>query len=77
MAFNFFGDKYFVKNKLESFAHHEFNNNECTNIEIIENRINNNIVHNGEQCVHIELSDNKYLPVGYEIYLQKFYNKPE
>ena len=73
----FFGDKYFVKNKLESFAHHEFNNNECTNIEIIENRINNNIVHNGEQCVHIELSDNKYLPVSYEIYLQKFYNKPE
>jgi beta-1,4-mannosyl-glycoprotein beta-1,4-N-acetylglucosaminyltransferase len=68
----FFGDKYFVKNKLESFAHHEFNNEKCTNIDIIESQINNNIVHNGEKLMYISLSDNKYLPVGYEIFLQKY-----
>jgi beta-1,4-mannosyl-glycoprotein beta-1,4-N-acetylglucosaminyltransferase len=69
----FFGDKYFVKNKLESFAHQEYNITDCTNMEVIENRIHNKIVHDGEQCIHIPLSENMYLPVGYETYLQKFF----
>jgi beta-1,4-mannosyl-glycoprotein beta-1,4-N-acetylglucosaminyltransferase len=69
----FFGDKYFVKNKLESFAHQEYNNPNCTNIDIIEYRMQNNIVHDNQQCVHIPLNENNYLPLGYEIYLRNFF----
>ncbi len=73
---SYFGDAHFIKNKLEHFAHQEFNNNEYANVEKIEQRITSGIdlfersIH--ENLVRIPVKENPYLPPDYETYLQKF-----
>jgi len=73
---SYFGDAHFIKNKLENFAHQEFNNNEYANVEKIEKRVTSGIdlferlIH--ENLVKISVKENHYLPPECETYLQKF-----
>jgi beta-1,4-mannosyl-glycoprotein beta-1,4-N-acetylglucosaminyltransferase len=72
---SYFGDKHFIKNKLENFGHQEFNNNKFTNLDNIENNINNyNDLFNRltDKISKISIKDNKYLPVDYDTYLVKY-----
>ena len=74
---SYFGDSKFIKNKIEQFSHQEYNNDNYTSIEKIEERVNNfsdlydrnnDIV----KIVKISTKDNHYLPPEYEKYLSKF-----
>jgi beta-1,4-mannosyl-glycoprotein beta-1,4-N-acetylglucosaminyltransferase len=73
---SYFGDAHFIKNKLENFAHQEFNNKEYTNIEKIEKRVTTGLDlferSTGENLIMIPAKENLYLPAEYESYLQKF-----
>ncbi len=73
---SYFGDVHFIKNKLENFAHQEYNNNEYTNIEKIDKRVTSGIDlferSYNEHIIKIPIKENPYLPPEYETYLQKF-----
>jgi beta-1,4-mannosyl-glycoprotein beta-1,4-N-acetylglucosaminyltransferase len=82
---SYFGDAAFIKNKLENFAHQEFNSNTFTDIKKINEKINNgldlfnrdeNIDDKLNQIIKISIHDNSYLPPFYEKYLTSFYNNP-
>lgn len=69
---SYFGNAHFIKNKIENFAHQEFNNEEITNIDNINNRIKNKIDivnRTNIQIDNIKIEDNNYLPSEYNIYL--------
>ncbi len=72
---SYFGDKYFIKNKIENFGHQEFNNEFYTNLEAIENRIINQVdLYNRphEHIIKIPIKNNNYLPYKYEEFLAKY-----
>ncbi len=70
---SYFGDKKFIKNKLENFSHQEFNNNNYANLDYIENKLSNQqSLYNFVTCFKINISDNNYLPPKYDIYLTKY-----
>lgn len=72
---SYFGDAHFIKNKLENFAHQEYNSDEYTNIQKIEKRINNNndlFDRDWNKIIKILIKENPYLPPEYETYLQNF-----
>ena len=74
---SYFGDKYFIQNKIQNFAHQELNNYEYTDLEKIEKRIQNNSDLFNRNCYDIEklqIEDNSYLPIDYTKYLNKYYN---
>jgi beta-1,4-mannosyl-glycoprotein beta-1,4-N-acetylglucosaminyltransferase len=73
---SYFGDAHFIKNKLENFAHQEYNNNEYANVEKIEKRVTMGVdlferPYN-EGIIMIPIKENPYLPPECETYLQKF-----
>jgi beta-1,4-mannosyl-glycoprotein beta-1,4-N-acetylglucosaminyltransferase len=73
---SYFGDVYFIKNKLENFAHQEYNNNEYANVEKIEKRVRGGVDlferPYYENIIRIPINKNPYLPPEYQTYLQKF-----
>ena len=72
---SYFGDTKFIKNKIEQFGHVEFNRPEITAPENIEESVKNSsdVFHRkGEKILKIPISENRYLPLQYEIYLSKF-----
>jgi beta-1,4-mannosyl-glycoprotein beta-1,4-N-acetylglucosaminyltransferase len=71
---SYFGDTNFIKNKIEQFGHVEFNRPEITASANIEECVKNSsdVFHRGERIVKLPISENKYLPPLYEIYLSKF-----
>lgn len=73
---SYFGDGEFIKNKLENFAHQEFNNEKYTNIDMINNCIDNYYnIFEQKKCnryVKIPISENDYLPPLYDTLLVKF-----
>ena len=74
---SYFGDKYFIQNKIQNFSHQEFNSSYYTDLERIEERINTciDIYSRGDIIVDkIRLEDNTYLPVDYDKYLNKYYS---
>lgn len=68
---SYFGDKYFIKNKIENFSHQELNNNNYTDVEKIEERVKNHkdLYDRESGLSQIEIKDNKYLPPKYDVYL--------
>lgn len=79
---SYFGDKYFIKNKIENFSHQELNNEQFTNLNKIEERIKNcNDLYdrdkreNSIKFYKIPISKNNYLPLNYDLYLRNFYNE--
>ena len=74
---SYFGNLQFIKNKLENFAHQEYNSAKYTDTSEIQKRIDNySDLFNREStnCIRkIEINDNDYLPSLYERYLTAFY----
>jgi hypothetical protein len=72
---SYFGDKYFIKNKIENFGHQEFNNELYTNLEAIHNSILNQVdLYNRPHghIIKIPIKDNDYLPYKYKEFLSKY-----
>ena len=62
---SYFGDSRFIKNKIEQFAHQEFNRTTFTNSENIEESIKTGkdlFMRSYERCSYIPLHENRYLP---------------
>lgn len=73
---SYFGDSSFIKNKIMNFAHQEFNNDNYTDIDKIEERMQNSTDLYGRGCCalqRIPITENNNLPVQHEIYLTDFY----
>jgi len=72
---SYFGDVNFIKNKLEVFAHQEYNNNKFNNHNKIEEKIKNSddLFDRKHLMQKIQISDNHYLPPQYETYLTNFF----
>jgi hypothetical protein len=71
--FSFFGDEYFISNKIKNFAHQEYNDDYYTDVERIKDVVENNkdIFDRGKEnsiMKRIELSD--YLPKNYKMLLK-------
>ena len=72
---SYFGYVEFIKNKLQHFAHQEFNNAQYVNNEFIMEHIKNKTNMFDSKCKieYIKTTDNKFLPPQYETYLSKYY----
>ena len=72
---SYFGDKYFIKNKIENFSHQEFNNDKFTDLNKIEEKINSfsDLYNRGSELIQkISIAQNTYLPPNYHLYLKDF-----
>ena len=72
---SYFGDSTFIKNKIEMFAHQEFNTGEFTDTKKIEDHIRSStdLFNRGEYNIHrIPIEENDYLPPEYNRYLKNF-----
>jgi len=74
---SYFGDAKFIKTKIESFAHQEFNNDHLKDPENIKKHVNNcsDLYEQNDPTwaiQKVEIKDNDYLPVEYEKYLYRF-----
>ena len=68
---SYFGDYKFIKNKIEQFAHQEFNQLKFTNEDNIIKCIKTGkdlFERPFEKCIKISLSENKYLPPNHEFF---------
>ena len=72
---SFFGDSNFIKNKLNNFAHQEYNKDNYTDLSKIEEKVKNSrdLFDRQELIERIEIQDNNYLPVEYDKYLTKYF----
>ena len=73
---SYFGDKYFIQNKIQNFSHQELNICEFTDLAKIEKRIQNKIdLYDRRYNIEfIKIEDNTYLPIDYSKYLNKYYD---
>ena len=73
---SYFGDKYFIQNKIQNFSHQELNNANYTDLDKIENRVKNSSDLYDRNCKFdkIKIENNTYLPPDYDKYLNKYYN---
>jgi hypothetical protein len=73
---SYFGDKNFIKNKIENFSHQELNLELFTNQEKIQNRIKNkqDLFDRDIKICHINIEDNDNLPPEYDVYLKNYYD---
>jgi len=73
---SFFGDKFFIQNKIQNFSHQEFNNSNYTDLKKIENRVNssNDVFDRRNKIYKIKIENNRYLPIGYNKFLNKYYS---
>jgi beta-1,4-mannosyl-glycoprotein beta-1,4-N-acetylglucosaminyltransferase len=72
---SYFGDKHFIRNKIQQFSHQEYNNDSFIDLEKIEYRLKNFkdlYDRPGDDIIQILTRDNNYLPINYEKYLSKF-----
>lgn len=77
---SYFGDAKFIKNKLLEFGHQEYNSDNYTNINIIEQKIANGEDLFGRSYVpiqNINIDENDFLPPNYNLYLNNYYKKNE
>jgi beta-1,4-mannosyl-glycoprotein beta-1,4-N-acetylglucosaminyltransferase len=74
---SYFGDVYFIQNKLKSFSHQEYNTDEYTNTDKIVKRMSMSRDlfdrNDHHQLARISISMNPYLPYQYDQYLQKYF----
>ena len=73
-----FGDASFIKNKIENFSHQDLNIDIYTNIEKIQNRIENSVDYldrSDNPITRIKIQENTNLPPNYEILLKRFYTE--
>ena len=74
---SYFGDEYFIQNKILNFSHQEFNNETFTNIDTIKNKINSSKDLFGRENYVIpnnsSVRENNDLPPKFDIYLKNYY----
>jgi beta-1,4-mannosyl-glycoprotein beta-1,4-N-acetylglucosaminyltransferase len=71
----YFGDKYFIQNKIQQFTHQEFNTNEYTSLDVIEERMRSTCDIYSRWYIYINkipVNENTYLPPKYREYLNTF-----
>lgn len=71
---SYFGGLAFIQNKLQSFSHQEYNNEQYNNPENIMSAIEGGkdlFGRTGEELQTVELEDNDYLPVHYDMLMPK------
>lgn len=72
---SYFGDVRFIKNKLQNFAHQEFNTDKMTDEDTIINKIRTHTnLFDDVILEYCPAKSNPYLPIGYDKYLKKFIN---
>jgi len=72
---SYFGDKHFIRNKIQNFTHQEFNKEQFTDLEKIEQRIQNGVDiydRKNTKMQRIPIEENTYLPPKYAEYLKGF-----
>jgi len=71
---SYFGDAQFIQNKLRNFSHQEYNSEEFTNLENINEKIKNKSDLFSRQAVleYIPIESNKNLPTRYKDFLLKY-----
>ena len=71
---SYFGDAFYISNKIKNFSHQELNNKNFTNINKINERINNSsdLFDRDLKYEKIPINENKYLPPKSSIYLSKY-----
>uniref|UniRef100_A0A6C0I8S9 Glycosyltransferase 2-like domain-containing protein n=1 Tax=viral metagenome TaxID=1070528 RepID=A0A6C0I8S9_9ZZZZ len=79
---SYFGDTKFIKNKLENFAHQEYNSAKYTDTNEIQRKIDNNVDLFGRDTsinsmTYVDIFNNDYLPPLYNTYLKSFYTISE
>ena len=75
---SYFGDTNFIKNKLENFAHQEYNSAKYTDTNEIQKKINNTVDLFGRDTninsmTFVDIYNNDYLPPLYNTYFKPFY----
>ena len=71
---SYFGDINFIINKIGSFSHQEYNNNNYIDKNKLEKKIKNGVnLLNDSNLVYIPIEENTNLPTQYDIYLKNFY----
>jgi beta-1,4-mannosyl-glycoprotein beta-1,4-N-acetylglucosaminyltransferase len=73
--FSYFGDVEFIKNKIKSFSHYEYNNEYYLNTERITASIKNNTdLYNRNEIryLHIPIQSNTYLPENIHLIQSKY-----
>ena len=72
---SYFGDKYFIQNKIQNFSHQELNTEEYTNLDKIEERTKSSKDLYGRDInpEYVNIKDNTYLPPEYHKYLKQYY----
>lgn len=77
---SYFGDKYYIQNKIKNFAHQEYNNPEYNELDKIQEKINESkdIFNRKDNPIQrISINNNNYLPPEYKKYLYKFIDEAE
>lgn len=72
---SYFGDKYFIKNKIENFSHQEYNNDKFTNLNKIEAKMSSfsDLYNRTDETIQkIPINKNCYLPIEFNNYLNKY-----
>lgn len=72
---SYFGDEYFIRNKIKHFAHKEYDHDHYTDINKIRYRVQNHLDafdRHGAKINYIPISENTNLPPKYDQYLTKF-----
>ena len=71
---SYFGDINFIINKIGSYSHQEYNNENYLDKNTLIYKIKNGInLLNNTSLLYIPIEENKNLPYKYDIYLLKFY----
>jgi beta-1,4-mannosyl-glycoprotein beta-1,4-N-acetylglucosaminyltransferase len=72
---SYFGDSLFIQNKIQNFSHQELNTTNYTDLNKIEERLkeSNDLFDRILDIDKIKIEDNKYLPIDYDKYLNKYY----
>jgi len=75
---SYFGDKYFIINKMREFSHQEYNNSNYVSLDIIDSRIiyQTSLYETNKEesteIIKLAIKDNEYLPPLYKEYLSKY-----
>lgn len=72
---SYFGDKHFIRNKIQNFTHQEYNKDQFTDVNKIEEKIQNCLDiydRKNTKLNRVAISQNTYLPPHYAEYLKGF-----
>lgn len=65
--FSYFGSPEFIRNKIEQFAHQEYNSEDYKDTEKIKSKMESGEnLYDGQKFEFIDPSENQYLPIGYK-----------